>query len=65
MQEFEMVFIRAPKITRIGDGVQVIGHHNNDPTIIRQGNILGMTFHPELADDTRIHAYFLDEVCTR
>lgn len=61
-QPFEMVFIRAPKISRIGDGVKVLGQWNDEPTIIQQGRILCMTFHPELADDTRIHEYFLSRV---
>ena len=59
---FEMVFIRAPKISRVGEGVEVLGHWRNEPTIIQQGRILCMTFHPELADDTRIHEYFLTQV---
>jgi 5'-phosphate synthase pdxT subunit len=61
-EEFEMVFIRAPKISRIGDSVEILGRHDDEPTMIRQGRILCMTFHPELTDDNRIHEYFLAHV---
>ncbi len=55
---FSGVFIRAPKIVRVGSGVQVLGRHGDEPVLVRDGNILAATFHPELTDDTRIHAYF-------
>jgi 5'-phosphate synthase pdxT subunit len=61
-QAFEMVFIRAPRISRIGVGVEVLGRLGKEPTMIRQGRILCMTFHPELAEDNRIHEYFLTQV---
>jgi 5'-phosphate synthase pdxT subunit len=56
----EMVFIRAPKIERTGDGVEVIATEGNDPVLVRKGKTLAATFHPELSDDARIHQYFLD-----
>jgi 5'-phosphate synthase pdxT subunit len=58
----EMVFIRAPKIERVGPGVEVIATEGNDPVAVRQGKIMAATFHPELSDDTRIHSAFLDLV---
>src|SRR5690349_20183591 len=58
----EMVFIRAPKIERVGPGVEVIAPDGNDPVAVRQGSIMAATFHPELSDDTRIHKAFLDLV---
>jgi 5'-phosphate synthase pdxT subunit len=61
-EPFEMVFIRAPRITRVGDSVEILGRLGDEPTIIRQDNILAMTFHPELSGDNRIHAYFLSQV---
>jgi 5'-phosphate synthase pdxT subunit len=61
-EPFEMVFIRAPRITRVGDRVDILGRLGGEPTIIRQGNILAMTFHPELSGDNRIHAYFLSHL---
>ena len=58
----EMVFIRAPKIERVGAGVEVIATEGNDPVLVRKGKTLAATFHPELSDDRRIHKYFLDVV---
>lgn len=56
----EMVFIRAPKIERIGHGVEVIATEGDDPVAVRQGRVMAATFHPELSDDTRMHQAFLD-----
>jgi pyridoxal 5'-phosphate synthase pdxT subunit len=60
----EMVFIRAPKIERVGAGVEVIATEGADkaPVAVRQGRTLAATFHPELSDDTRMHRAFLDLV---
>ncbi|HUM06063.1 MAG TPA: pyridoxal 5'-phosphate synthase glutaminase subunit PdxT [Terriglobales bacterium] len=58
----EMVFIRAPKFERIGEGVEVVATEGHDPVMVRKGKILAATFHPELSDDPRIHQYFLDVV---
>jgi len=58
----EMVFIRAPKIERLGPGVEVIATEGNDPVAVRQGKVMAATFHPELSDDTRVHRAFLDMV---
>ena len=58
----EMVFIRAPKIERVGDGVEVIATQGADPVAVRQGRTMAATFHPELSDDTRVHRAFLDLV---
>jgi 5'-phosphate synthase pdxT subunit len=55
-----MVFIRAPKIERTGQGVEVIATEGNDPVLVRKGKTLAATFHPELSDDPRVHQYFLD-----
>ena len=49
------MFIRAPKITRVGDGVEVLGRRAGEPVIVRQGRIVATTFHPELARDDRLH----------
>ena len=56
----EMVFIRAPKIERVGPNVEVIATEGSDPVAVRQGKIMAATFHPELSDDTRVHQAFLD-----
>ncbi len=58
----EMVFIRAPKIERVGPGVEVIATEGNHPVAVRQGRVMAATFHPELSDDTRLHQAFLDLV---
>jgi 5'-phosphate synthase pdxT subunit len=58
----EMVFIRAPKIERVGPGVEVIATEGNDPVAVRQGRVMAATFHPELSEDTRVHQAFLDLV---
>jgi 5'-phosphate synthase pdxT subunit len=56
----EMVFIRAPKIERVGRNVEVIATEGSDPVAVRQGKVMAATFHPELSDDTRVHQAFLD-----
>ena len=56
----EMVFIRAPKIEQVGEGVEVIATEGSDPVAVRQGKTMAATFHPELSDDPRIHQAFLD-----
>jgi 5'-phosphate synthase pdxT subunit len=54
----EMVFIRAPRIRRVGPGVEVLARHGPDPVLTRQGTVLAGTFHPELTDDPTVHEYF-------
>jgi 5'-phosphate synthase pdxT subunit len=61
-EPIEMVFIRAPKIERVGPGVEVIATEGRDPVAVRQGRVMAATFHPELSDDTRVHQAFLDLV---
>ena len=58
----EMVFIRAPKISRVGLGVEVLATEGSDPVAVRQGKVMAATFHPELAEDTRVHRAFLELV---
>ncbi|MFZ1930826.1 MAG: hypothetical protein WAU50_16925, partial [Candidatus Sulfotelmatobacter sp.] len=58
----EMVFIRAPKIERIGPNVKVLATEGADPVAVRQGRVMAATFHPELSDDPRVHQAFLDLV---
>jgi len=55
----EMVFIRAPRIERVGEGVEVLAKRGDDPVLVRKGSAMAATFHPELSDDTRVHAEFL------
>jgi pyridoxal 5'-phosphate synthase pdxT subunit len=60
----EMVFIRAPRITRTGPEVETLASREGFPVLVRSGHLLAATFHPELSDDTRIHKLFLDLVRT-
>ncbi len=54
------VFIRAPRIVRVGDGVQVLARLNGDSVLVRQENVLAASFHPELTPDRRVHRLFLE-----
>ena len=58
-QEFNSIFIRAPRITRKGQGVNIMGMYGGQAVLAREKNILVSTFHPELTEDTRIHKYFI------
>ena len=58
----EMVFIRAPRIERIGAGVQVLAEREGHPVLVKEKQILAATFHPELSDDLRVHELFLNMV---
>ena len=55
----EMVFIRAPRIRRVGAGVETLARHDGEAVMARQGSVLVATFHPELTDDDTVHAYFV------
>ncbi len=61
-ESFPGVFIRAPVIERVGPGVEVLAMHDDRAVLAREGNVWVTTFHPELANDPRIHEYFLQEV---
>ncbi len=56
------VFIRAPWLESVGEGVEVLAQHEGHICAARQGNLLATTFHPELTGDPRIHRYFIEEV---
>jgi 5'-phosphate synthase pdxT subunit len=56
------VFIRAPRIRRVGEGVEVIARHLGEPVGVRSGHTVGLCFHPELTSDSRLHHWFLSEV---
>ena len=58
----EMVFIRAPKISRTGKEVEVLASYDGDPVLVRQKHMMAATFHPELSDDKRVHEAFLEIV---
>lgn len=56
------VFIRAPRIVRCGPDVKVLATFQDEPVLVRQGRIMGSTFHPELSEDLTIHRTFLDMI---
>jgi pyridoxal 5'-phosphate synthase pdxT subunit len=58
----EMVFIRAPRITRTGPAVKTLATREGFPVLVQEGHLLAATFHPELSADTRVHQLFLDLV---
>jgi pyridoxal 5'-phosphate synthase pdxT subunit len=58
----EMVFIRAPKIVHVGEGVEILATQGADPVVVRQGTTMAATFHPELSEDRRVHRAFVDLV---
>lgn len=57
---FTGVFIRAPAIVSLGPELKVIAEHERRPVMVAGGRHLGLSFHPELTDDTRIHRYWLE-----
>jgi pyridoxal 5'-phosphate synthase pdxT subunit len=56
------VFIRAPRVRELGAGVEVLGEHDREPVLVRDGRVLLAAFHPELTDDLRVHELFLQMV---
>jgi 5'-phosphate synthase pdxT subunit len=61
-EPFHVVFIRAPKVERVGEGVSVLAQHRGVPVLARQGTVLVASFHPELTDDLRLHGLFVSFV---
>ena len=57
-RSFHAVFIRAPRVERVGDGVEVLARYDDDVVICQQDSILVSSFHPELSSDRRLHRYF-------
>ncbi len=53
------IFIRAPWVEREGEGVEVLASYEGHPVAIREGSVLACAFHPELTDDSRLHALFM------
>jgi pyridoxal 5'-phosphate synthase pdxT subunit len=58
----EMVYIRAPRIAKTGDGVKVLAERDGFPVLVEQGHIMAATFHPELSADRRVHRRFVELV---
>jgi 5'-phosphate synthase pdxT subunit len=55
-ERYPLVFIRAPRITHVGRDVEVLATLRGEPVLVREGRVIGATFHPELAGDARLHA---------
>ncbi|MDP3765650.1 MAG: pyridoxal 5'-phosphate synthase glutaminase subunit PdxT [Nanoarchaeota archaeon] len=60
--KFKGIFIRAPVIEKVDNGVKTLSKLNGNPILVQKGNILASTFHPELTDDKRMHQYFVEIV---
>jgi 5'-phosphate synthase pdxT subunit len=58
----EMVYIRAPRILRVGPGIEVMAERDGFPVLVREGRLLAATFHPELSSDRRVHRLFVEMV---
>jgi len=61
---FHAVFIRAPRVTRTGDDVEVLAEHDGAAVLVRSKTVMAASFHPELADDDRVHGIFLELVAS-
>ena len=59
---FPAVFIRAPIIEAVGAGVEVLATHDGLPIAVASGHVMGVTFHPELTEDPRLHGLFVQRV---
>jgi pyridoxal 5'-phosphate synthase pdxT subunit len=56
------VFIRAPWVEEVGDGVEVLAEVDGHPVAVREGNVLAVAFHPELTGDGRLHEWLVDRI---
>jgi pyridoxal 5'-phosphate synthase pdxT subunit len=61
-QPVHAVFIRAPWVEEVGADVEVLAEAEGHPVAVRQGHLMATSFHPEVADDGRIHRLFMDQV---
>ncbi len=61
-EPLEMVFIRAPIIESIGQGIEVLAEDAGHPVLVRERRVMAATFHPELTEDTAVHEYFLKQI---
>jgi len=64
-EPLEAVFIRAPKLARLGERVEVLARRDGDPVLVRDGNVVAATFHPELADDARVYGLVFGAAAAR
>jgi pyridoxal 5'-phosphate synthase pdxT subunit len=57
----EVAFIRAPKITKVGEQVEILAKFENSPVLVQQKNIFGMSFHPEITKEVAIHKFIFNK----
>lgn len=62
---FHVIFIRAPRIASVGEGVKILATYKTDAIMVQQDRLIATVFHPELTNDPRIHAYFLAQVVSQ
>ena len=62
---FHGVFIRAPRVESVGSDVEVLARYADDPVLVRHGNVMAASFHPELTNDTRLHETFVQHLQER
>jgi 5'-phosphate synthase pdxT subunit len=62
---FHGVFIRAPRVESVGSDVEVLARYADDPVLVRHGNVMAASFHPELTIDTRLHETFVQHLQER
>lgn len=62
ISKFNGVFIRAPSVTEVGNDVEILSEFDNKIVAVKQGNVIGTSFHPELTQDASLHKYFLSLV---
>ena len=60
--KFNGVFIRAPSVSDVGSDVEILSKFNDRIVAIKKGNVIGISFHPELTEDTSVHKYFINLV---
>ena len=58
--KFNVVFIRAPSVSDVGSGVEILSKFNERIVAVKKGNVIGTAFHPELTEDTSLHKYFVN-----
>ena len=63
--ELPAVFIRAPRIRRVGGSVEVLAARGGEAVLVRQGNVVAATFHPELTEDDRVHRLCFEDAARR
>ena len=65
LEGLRCIFIRAPRLRRPGEQVEVLARVEGEPVLVQQGHVLAATFHPELSEDTRVHRRLIELVAPR